>query len=77
MRFNTCPGADTLRRAQPWQTRPKLPDPLRQTAVHEARHIVLIQRVALHVLQARWADVEVVAAEMLSCCAVAAGGPDS
>ncbi len=25
MRFNTCPGADTLRRVQPWQSRPSYP----------------------------------------------------
>ena len=47
MRFNTCPGADTLRRVQPWQSRPKLPDPFRQVAVHEAGHIVLMQWVGL------------------------------
>ena len=47
MRFNTCPGADTLRRVQPWQSRPKLPDPFRQVAVHEAGHIIVMKWVGL------------------------------
>ena len=41
------PSTATLRRVQPWQTRPKLPDLLRQAAVHEAGHIVLMQWVGL------------------------------
>ncbi len=41
------PSTATLRRVQPWQTRPKLPDPMRQAAVHEAGHIVLMQWVGL------------------------------
>ena len=47
MRFNTCPGADTLRRVQPWQSRPTMRDRLQQAAVHEAGHIVLMQWVGL------------------------------
>jgi hypothetical protein len=41
------PGAAILRRAQPWQVRPSLPDPVRQVAVHEAGHIILMQWVGL------------------------------
>lgn len=41
------PCTATLRRVQPWQARPKLPDPMRQAAVHEAGHIVLMQWVGL------------------------------
>ena len=41
------PSATTLRRVQSWQSRPKLSDPLRQAAVHEAGHIVLMQWVGL------------------------------
>lgn len=41
------PCTATLRRVQPWQARPKLSDPMRQAAVHEAGHIVLMQWVGL------------------------------
>ena len=47
MKPNPYPSTATLRRMQPWQTRPKLPDPQRQAAVHEAGHIVLMQWVGL------------------------------
>jgi len=41
------PSTATLRRVHPWQARPKLADPMRQAAVHEAGHIVLMQWVGL------------------------------
>lgn len=47
MTHHPYPDHATLRRAQPWQTRPNLPDALRQAAVHEAGHIVLMQWVGL------------------------------
>ena len=47
MTHHPYPAHATLRRAQPWQTRPNLPDPLRQAAVHEAGHIVLMRWVGL------------------------------
>lgn len=47
MTHHPYPAHATLRRAQPWQTRPNLPDALRQAAVHEAGHIVLMQWVGL------------------------------
>ena len=47
MKPHPYPSTTTLRRVQPWQARPKLPSPLRQTAVHEAGHIVLMQWVGL------------------------------
>ena len=47
MKPHPYPSTTTLRRVQPWQARPKLPDPLRQTAVHEAGHIIVMKWVGL------------------------------
>ena len=41
------PSTATLRRVQPWQARPTMRDRLRQAAVHEAGHIVVMQWVGL------------------------------
>lgn len=47
MKPNPYPSTATLRRMQPWQTRPKLPDPQRQAAVHEAGHIIVMRWIGL------------------------------
>ena len=47
MKPHPYPSTTTLRRVQPWQARPNLPSPLRQTAVHEAGHIIVMKWVGL------------------------------
>lgn len=52
MSRHSYPSTTNLHRMHPWQSRPKLPNHLRQVAIHEAGHIIQMRWVGLEPPQA-------------------------